>query len=182
MGWFSRTDKGAGDAGGSGDEGGRRADGAGVAEGDDGPEYDPSVPMRPRVRPVGDAEVARVTAGLAELDALGVDVDDLASLGAGFDAAMGEWTATPERRRADEDARREPWVIGLGEHLVRHTDLEWSLVHDAFGTDLAVAGGEDDFVVVPANLVGARWMGGQQGWVPGVLAHLVRVREGRWER
>jgi hypothetical protein len=52
-------------------------------------------------------------------------------------------------------------------------------VTDAFGTDLAVAGGKDDFVVVPGNLVAARWMNAETGWVPGVVGHLVRVRADR---
>ena len=59
------------------------------------------------------------------------------------------------------------------------TDLSWSRVTDAFGTDLAVAGGKDDFVVVPGNLVAARWMNAETGWVPGVVGHLVRVRADR---
>jgi hypothetical protein len=33
--------------------------------------------------------------------------------------------------------------------------------------------------VVPANLVAARWMNGETGWLPGVVGHLVRVRADR---
>ena len=73
----------------------------------------------------------------------------------------------------------ERFAIGIGEHLHRATDLSWSRVTDAFGTDLAVAGGKDDFVVVPGNLVAARWMNAETGWVPGVVGHLVRVRADR---
>lgn len=179
MAWFSRKDKQSGSA----DAGSRSAPDDGPADGpdgsDDAPEYDPQVPLRMRVREVGDAERARVAAGLEALAALGVDVDDVTSLGAGLDRATGEWQATPARKRGDEDAAREPWVIGVGEHLVRHSDLEWSLVRDAFGTDLAVAQQRDDFAVVPANLVGTRWMSGETGWLPGVVAHLLRVRESR---
>lgn len=181
MAWFSRKDKQSGppDSGppdaGSAHEG--PADGPDGS--DDAPEYDPEVPLRVRIRDVADTERARVAAGLATLEDLGVDVDDVASLGAGLDRAVQEWQATPARRRGDEDAAREPWVVGLGEHLVRHSDLQWSLVRDAFGTDLAVAQQRDDFAVVPANLVGARWVAGETGWLPGVVAHLLRVRESR---
>ncbi|GAA1894378.1 DUF3806 domain-containing protein [Lapillicoccus jejuensis] len=176
MAWFSRKDKRSGPAAaGVPDDGPANGpDGS-----DDAPEYDPEVPLRVRIRDVGDAERARVEAGLAALADLGVDVDDVTSLGAGLDRATQEWQATPARKRGDEDAAREPWVVGVGEHLVRHSDLEWALVRDAFGTDLAVAQQRDDFAVVPANLVGARWMAGETGWLPGVVAHLLRVRESR---
>lgn len=183
MAWFSRK----GSDGGAADRGAAptatRPDGAGTGPdgGDDAPEFDPTIPLRPRLREVGVTERSRVDAGLARLGELGVDVDDLAALGAAYDVAVGQWRATSPRSRGDEEAAREPWVIGLGEHLVRHTDLGWSLVRDAFGTDLAVAGGKDDFVVVPANLVGGRWLNGETGWLPGVVGHLVRVRESRRE-
>ncbi|MEO8830322.1 hypothetical protein [Lapillicoccus sp.] len=49
----------------------------------------------------------------------------------------------------------------------------------AFGTDLAVAGGPDELVVVPQNLIAARWVNFERGWLPGVVAHLVRVRDSR---
>jgi hypothetical protein len=33
--------------------------------------------------------------------------------------------------------------------------------------------------VVPGNLVAARWINGETGWLPGVVRHLVRVRADR---
>lgn len=173
MAWFSRKDKDAVDDG-------ERPDPA-PAQGTDSdlPEFDPGVPLRPRLDAVPDQEQQRIAAGLAALAAEGVEVDDLASLGAAYDAALAAWHATPKRRREDDADVTERFAIGIGEHLARHTDLTWSLVRDAFGTDLAVAGGRDDFVVVPANLVTSRWLNGETGWLPGVVGHLVRVRASR---
>ena len=50
--------------------------------------------------------------------------------------------------------------------------------HRALGDDvLAVADGmRGGFVVVPMNLVAVRWLRREQGWVPGVVGHLVRLR------
>ncbi len=173
--WFSRKDKGAVD---DRDE---QRPGSAAPEGADAdlPEYDPGVPLRPRINPVGDEEQQRIAAGLAALAAEGVDVDDLASLGAAYDAALAAWHATSKRHREDDAVVTERFAIGIGEHLARHTDLGWSLVRDAFGTDLAVAGGRDEFVVVPSNLLTARWFNGESGWLPGVVGHLVRVRASR---
>ncbi|HYN29382.1 MAG TPA: DUF3806 domain-containing protein [Dermatophilaceae bacterium] len=151
--------------------------------GADGPaalDTDDEAALRPRSSPITDTERARIAAGLAALAAEGVDVDDPASLGAGYDTAYTAWSAGREGSRPDHAAVVERYAIGVGEHLRRHTDLDWAVVTDVFGTDLGVAGGiGGSFVVVPANLVAARWMRGETGWLPGVVGHLVRRRSRR---
>jgi hypothetical protein len=139
----------------------------------------PEPPLRPVIEPPGVEEQERIARGRAALDGAGVDVDDLPALGAAFDAALTTWQNARKSRREDERDIVERFAIGIGEHLHRHTDLNWSRATDAFGTDLAVAGGRDDFVVVPTNLVSARWMNAEKGWLPGVVGHLVRVRASR---
>ena len=135
------------------------------------------VPLTPVVDGVPEDQKARIAEALRELEADGVDVDDLTSLGAGLDAAFVAWEATPESGREPHDRIVERFALGIGEHLHRHTDLRWQVVTDAFGTDLAVADGfRGNFVVVPMNLVAVRWLRREQGWVPGVVGHLVRRR------
>lgn len=130
------------------------------------------LPLSPESRRIDEAERAHIAAALEALAAEGVDVDDLASIGAGLDRALTAWLAD---RGADHDVVVQRYAVAVGEHLHRHTDLAWEVVTDVFGTDLAVAAG--DFVVVPANLVAVRWMRREQGWVPGVVGHLVAVRD-----
>jgi hypothetical protein len=143
---------------------------AGFGLGDD-------VPLTPVVEGVPEQEQARIDAALGELEAAGVDVDDLTSIGAGLDAAFVAWESAPEPHREPHDRIVERFALGIGEHLHRHTDLRWQLVTDAFGTDLAVADGRrGGFVVVPMNLVAVRWLRREQGWVPAVVGHLVRLR------
>jgi hypothetical protein len=162
--WFSRKD---------------RASGAPDVPPDE-PDEGPSEPvLRPVIERLGVEEQQRVAAGRAALERAGVDVDDLAALGAAYDSALAAWQGARRGDREDERELVERFAIGIGDHLHRHTDLSWSRVTDAFGTDLAVAGGKDEFVVVPGNLVAARWMNAESGWVPGVVGHLVRVRSER---
>ena len=133
--------------------------------------------LRPVVAAVGDTERARITAALDALAADGVDVDDLDALGAGLDAAYQQWVSAPEDARPDHAAVVERYALGIGEHLDRHTDLDWQVVTDVFGTDLALTEGfKGSFVVVPHNLVAGRWMRGETGWVPAVVGHIVRRR------
>ena len=129
------------------------------------------MPLAPASRRVGEEERARIATALESLAAEGVDVDDLASIGAGLDRALARWV---KENGTDHDAIVERYAIGIGEHLTRTTDLTWEVVTDSFGTDLSVAAG--DFVVVPHNLVAVRWMRRETGWVPSVVGHLVTLR------
>lgn len=131
--------------------------------------------LSPTAVPIGEAERQLIDRCLAELEAERVDVEDLESLGAGFDAAYTAWARS---HAGEHGAIVERYGVGIGEHLQRHTDLDWQIVTDAFGTDLGLAGGlHSDFVVVPSNLVAGRWMRGETGWLPGVVGHLVRRRD-----
>jgi hypothetical protein len=174
--WFSRKDRTADAPAGSRGVG---RDAGGHDGGGEIGELETEPPLRPVIERLGVEEQQRVAAGRAALERAGIDVDDLAALGAAYDAALTAWLSARKGGREDERDIVERFAIGVGEHLHRNTDLSWSRVTDAFGTDLAVAGGRDDFVVVPGNLVAARWMTGASGWVPGVVAHLVRVRADR---
>ncbi|MDQ6714487.1 MAG: DUF3806 domain-containing protein, partial [Actinomycetota bacterium] len=136
-------------------------------------------PVRPVIENPGVEDQQRIARGRADLESASVDVDDLNKLGAAFDSALAEWQHARRGQREDERELVERFAIAVGEHLHRHTDLSWSRVTDAFGTDLGVAGGRDEFVVVPSNLVAARWMNAESGWVPGVVGHLVRLRASR---
>lgn len=138
---------------------------------DPGAEPVTALPLTPESRPIGEEEKAHIAQALEALAVDGVDVDDLASIGAGLDRALASWLAD---RSNDHDTIVQRYAVAIGEHLHRHTDLAWEVVTDVFGTDLAVAAG--DFVVVPTNLVAVRWMRREQGWVPLVVGHIVTVR------
>lgn len=172
MAWFKRGSRdpetaGVGDAAGS-----KVLESTATATGE--------VPLQPVLEKVPEAQRERIAVAVEELSAAGVDLDDLASIGAGLDAAFRAWESAGEASREPHERIVERFALGIGEHLNRHTDLRWQVVTDAFGTDLAVAGGlRGDFVVVPSNLVAVRWLRREQGWVPGVVGHLVRRRNER---
>ena len=133
--------------------------------------------LRPIVKGLGPDEKARIESALEALQAEGVDVDDLDSLGKGLDAAYTAWAAADEAGRPDHAAIVERYAIGIGTHLDHATDLDWQVVTDVFGTDLSLTEGfKGSFVVVPHNLVAGRWMRGETGWIPAVVGHIVRRR------
>lgn len=76
----------------------------------------------------------------------------------------------------DQDPVIARWGVAIGEHLARTTDLRWVTVEDPFGTDLGLFAESDYFALVPTNLVSGRFLNGEIGWVPGVVGHLVELR------
>ncbi|EWT00121.1 hypothetical protein N865_18130 [Intrasporangium oryzae NRRL B-24470] len=129
---------------------------------------------RPESRPLTEYERSRVLASLEKAAEEGIDIDDLASIGAAYDAAYTRWTANPDAE--GPDAVVDLYAVAIGEHLARHSYREWGVVTDVFGTDLGLVDARADTVIVPHNLVGARWMRGELGWIPGVVGHLVGLR------
>lgn len=113
--------------------------------------------------PLGDAERSRIVAALAELASTGVDVDDLASLAAAFDAAVDRGDASVLPLLA----------VGVGEHLHRHAELHWAVITDSFGRDLGLQGSRRDLHVVPDSLLSARWMRREKGWLERAVGHLI---------
>jgi hypothetical protein len=139
----------------------------------DGPVVELPEDGRPVSTPLTEAERARIDRGLEALAARGVDVDDLAAIGAAYDRAFTE-VRSDQRDGAAELV--ELFGIAIGEHLARHSVRRWEVVTDVFGTDLGLVDSRADTVVVPHNLVSARWMRGETGWIPAVVGHLVSLR------
>ncbi|NUS40856.1 MAG: DUF3806 domain-containing protein [Terrabacter sp.] len=131
---------------------------------------------RPVTAPLGESERSRLDAALAHAAQAGVDVDDLASIGAHYDDAYRRWAASEGSDGDGSDIIVDTFATAIGEHLARHSAREWAVVTDVFGTDVGLVAARADTVVVPHNLVGARWMRGETGWIPGVVSHLVRIR------
>ena len=144
---------------------------------DDDTDLVAALPERPSSRPLDDGERARIAAALEAARADGVDVDDLESIGSHYDAAFARASADPGSLSPDTVV--ETYAIAIGEHLARHSAREWGVVTDVFGTDLGLVAARADTVIVPHNLVGARWMRRETGWIPGVVSHLVRIRPRR---
>ncbi|MFM6849111.1 MAG: DUF3806 domain-containing protein, partial [Terrabacter sp.] len=136
----------------------------------------PDFTGRPVTAPLGESERSRLDAALAQAAQAGVDVDDLASIGAHYDDAYRRWAAGGGAAGEGPDVIVETFATAIGEHLARHSAREWAVVTDVFGTDIGLVAARADTVVVPHNLVGARWMRGETGWIPGVVSHLVRIR------
>lgn len=129
---------------------------------------------RPVSRALNAAERERVAATLAQLTERGVDVDDLDSIGLAYDTAFSVWASDPEA----QDSGQVIELVGtaIGEHLARHSAREWAVVTDVFGTDLGLVAASAETVIVPHNIVSARWMRRDRGWVPAVVRHLVLIR------
>jgi uncharacterized protein DUF3806 len=140
------------------------------------------LPLRPRYAPLEVATWEEVKATISALEAEGVDLDDLDSIAALYERELTAWEALSKRDRPNHAPIVYKVAVAIGEYLVRHTDMRWFWVTDAFGSALSVAAQYDDFVVVPRDLVGVRWLSRSRGWVTGVVGHMERVRRSRGPR
>lgn len=140
-------------------------------EGDDFDGDDDGRPLRPKTDDPTADDLARVERAVAELESAGVDLDSLDSLGAAYDAAV-------LARTEENDVLAERFGLGVGEYLVRHGGMSWQVVTDMYGSDLGVLANRGTKTAIPTNLVAARLMMSETGWLPRAVAHLARVSRG----
>ena len=116
------------------------------------------------------ATLDRARAGYA---AHGIEPADLQSIAVAYDRAV----------EASDGANASADVVAListaiGDHLVAAAGHRWVVSTDPFGTDLAVEPPRHGIPIVTRTLVAVRWMGREQGWIPGVVGHLARAGRG----
>ena len=173
MGFFSRRSK---EERAGADDAPRRAgtedDATGGVAAGPGPTVE-LVDGRPVSSPLTSAERTRIAHGLEALRGQGIEIDDLAALDEAYDRAFSAYRSGVGQDPADVV---ETFGIAIGEYLARHSHRDWAVVTDVFGTDLGLVDARADTVIVPHNIVSARWMRGETRWIPGVVEHLVSLR------
>mgnify|MGYP001172748843 FL=1 len=163
MGWFRKKPSGAGD---------HAAESTEVPSADDLDGSDAVVESI--ITTALDAgQHAQVEERLRQAITLGADPEDIASIGHTLDRLRSLPDETVSR--ADLDAV----ATALGEHLARHGGFRWAFITDPFGSDVGLESRRGTTTVVPSNLVAARWMRRETGWVEGVVRHLARVAASR---
>ena len=163
MAWFPTKGKGA-----------PKPSGGGATETHDEPFVSEGHTGRPLSRPLGPAERSRLETALGRLAQSGIDVDDLTAVGAAYDHAFSTWQA--DSTSVDSGEIVELFGTAIGEHLARHSVREWAVVTDVFGTDMGLVAQRAETVIVPHNIVSARWMRRERGWISGVVSHLVALQ------
>lgn len=118
-----------------------------------------------------DRQAQRALAGwLGDAQAAGVDVDDLESIGKSYDDYVDEMLLTPADERPDPTPTLTMIAMAMGEYLQRNSSLQWRVVEDAQGTDLALSSADDLGVLYPIDPVAQAWEQRQRSWIP-VFAH-----------
>jgi hypothetical protein len=99
--------------------------------------------------------------------------------------ALGESELTPaaldalwEETRGTEPSEQNDRVnvvgLALGQHLVDRFGLEWAVVGDEHGTEIAVHG-PSDFTVFPTNFVAKRYETGERHFIEPFVAEVERT-------
>jgi Domain of unknown function (DUF3806) len=87
-----------------------------------------------------------------------------------LDTAWAAWLAGHARRQEDPNPFINAFGLAFGAHLVERLGLEWKVVRDEYGTEIAVWGHEGNILVFPPNLVGKRYVAGTQRFFADVAA------------
>jgi hypothetical protein len=73
-----------------------------------------------------------------------------------FAGWLEDWRSLPEPERDDPNVYVNAVGVALGQALVDELGLEWAIVTDEYGTEIAVHGQPGDILVFPTNLVAKR--------------------------
>jgi hypothetical protein len=118
------------------------------------------------VGPLNDAERGWIIEHLDRLHAAGVDERDVRQLGHHFDDLLARWLAVPEPQRSDPNPDINLIGLGVGAHLIGRTGLQWAVVSDDTGTEIALYGQPGDILIYPTNAVAKRWITHEIGFLP----------------
>ena len=90
---------------------------------------------------------------------------DLALLDEIFESWLAEWLEQPESEREDPNPYINAIGMAFGQRLVDELGLEWAVVSDERGVEIAVHGQPGDILVFPPNLVAKRFETGETGFL-----------------
>ncbi|MGN6414244.1 DUF3806 domain-containing protein [Flexivirga sp.] len=133
------------------------------------------------VQPLDRSAQRALTGWLGDAQAAGVDVDDLESIGRAYDDYVHDVLLTPAADRGDPTPTLTMIAMAMGEYLQRHSALQWRVVEDAQGTDLALSSADDLGVLYPIDPVAQAWSQRQRGWLPVFARELLKNIEGAAE-
>lgn len=85
----------------------------------------------------------------------------LADLDTAFANWLNTWHAVPPDERDDPNPYINGFGLAFGQALVDDVGLEWAVVTDEHGTDIAVHGQPGDVLVFPTNFVAKRFERGE---------------------
>lgn len=80
-----------------------------------------------------------------------------AALEACFAEQHAEWHAAARQDRFEAEGAVAAIGVGWGQALVDSLGLQWAIVHDRTGTDLAVVGEPGAVVLYPVGSIAKRW-------------------------
>lgn len=131
-----------------------------------------------QIAPVGAQERRALDGWLDQAAQQGIDIDDVSSIGGAYDAYVERMVDTAPEDREDPTPFCTMVGMAMGEHLVRRTPLEWRVVTDHEGTDLAVATPAEDAILFPVDPVASAWEVAEVGWMDEWVANLLAGMQG----
>lgn len=110
---------------------------------------------------------ARITlrGWLGDAARLGIDIDSAESIQEAYERYFDEVLATAEDEREDPTARLTTIAMAMGEHFRRNSRVDWALVTDEQGKDLALFVPSDETVLFPIDPIADSWANQEREWL-----------------
>lgn len=122
---------------------------------------------------VGQDEQRVLQSWLDDAAQWGVDVNDHRSIGRAYDEYVAAVRATDPEDRDDPTPVCTMIGMAMGEYLVRNSRLQWRVVTDHEGTDLALSTPEENAVLYPSDPVADAWEQQKVQWLPDWVDQLI---------
>lgn len=121
------------------------------------------------VEPVDTAARIALRQWIGKAKAVGIDVDDPGTMQDVYDAYFAKVAEQDPSEREDPTERLTTIAMAVGEYLQRTTCLQWRVVTDAQGRDLALYREIDGTVMFPIDPVAGAWQQQEAGWLAGFV-------------
>lgn len=125
------------------------------------------------ITPVGSDEQRILEEWLDDAAQQGIDTADVTSISTTFDAYVEKMVLAKASEREDPTTFCTMIGFALGDHLTRRSTLDWRIVSDSQGTDLALVTPDEGAVLFPVDPVAAAWEVAEVGWMPQWVENLL---------
>ena len=113
--------------------------------------------MDQKIEPPDDAEIEWVLTNVTAIREAAGGVAGPAKIDELYAGWFEEWAGQPDEDREDPNPMINAFGLAFGQVLVDELGLEWAVVTDEHGTEIAVHGKPHDLIVFPPNLVAKRF-------------------------
>lgn len=132
---------------------------------------------RPLVEPLDTQARITLRAWLGDAARLGIDVESPDTIQDAYERFFDEVLATPADERTDPTPTLTAIAMAMGEHLRRHSQIDWRIVTDDQGRDLALSTPDEESILFPIDPIADSWGVQDREWLSDFIVAALQMFE-----